>query len=250
MRSFNHLFEPTASTRINRMDLQSRYQEILRRVEKAATRSGRNAADVKLVAVSKTQPIEIVKKGFDAGIRIYGENKVQEGIEKIELLDEADSEWHLIGHLQKNKVRKVVNSFDVVQTVDSISLAQRLERICKEENRVGLKVLVQVDISGEESKFGVDEGELDKLGDFLVHCEHLKFSGLMAIPKFETDLEIVRESFKHLRDLRDKLAEKKMFENETGELSMGMSHDFEVAIEEGATIVRVGTAIFGSRISS
>lgn len=217
------------------------------RIKTAAERSGRKAADIKLIAVSKTQPTEILREAMAAGTLVFGENKVQEAEGKIIEIGRSGVEWHLIGHLQSNKARKAVQLFDCIQSVDSIELARRLERICIEEGRRELPFLAQVDLAGESTKSGIVESELSALAEFLRNCERLKFGGLMVLPPFFDDPEATRPYFVRLRRIRDDLAANGAFSNGGGELSMGMSHDFEVAIEEGATIVRVGTAIFGSR---
>jgi pyridoxal phosphate enzyme (YggS family) len=215
-------------------------RSVRERIAFAAERVGRDPHEIKLVAVSKTHPASVLREAMDAGISVFGENKIQEGEGKIQELGRNGIEWHLIGHLQSNKARKAVQLFDVIQSLDSIELAQRLERICVEEARVELPVLIQVDIAGEETKSGIPESESSKLINFLDSCERLKLQGVMVLPPFFDDPEATRPYFKRLRELRDKVIP-------NGELSMGMSHDFEVAIEEGATIVRVGTAIFGGR---
>jgi len=199
------------------------------------------------VAVSKTHSANVVREATLAGIAVFGENKVQEAESKIPELGRDGIEWHLIGHLQSNKARKAVQLFDVIQSVDSVELAQRLERICKEDGRAELSVLVQVDLAGEATKSGIPEFELGELAEFLDGCERLKFEGLMIVPPFFDDPEATRPYFKRLREIRDRLASIGAFSNGRGELSMGMTNDFEVAIEEGATIVRIGTAIFGER---
>ena len=173
-------------------------------------------------------------------MRVFGENKVQEAEGKIAAVGREAAEWHLIGHLQSNKARKAVRLFDVIQSVDSLDLAQRLERICGEEGRDVLPVYVQVDLAGEETKEGIDEADLPELLEFLRGAEHLRVAGLMAIPPYFEDVDRVRPYFARLREIRDAVLP-------GGGLSMGMSHDFEAAIEEGATVVRVGTAIFGER---
>jgi pyridoxal phosphate enzyme (YggS family) len=213
---------------------------IRKRIASAAERSGRNADNVQLVAVSKTHPAETIGEAVGAGQTVFGENKVQEAESKIEDLRGSAIEWHLIGHLQSNKARKAVQLFNVIQSLDSIELAQRLERICLEEARIRLPVFVQVDLAGEKTKSGISEAELPDLLEYLKTCERLKLEGLMVLPPFFDDAEATRPYFKRLRETRDRLLP-------GGGLSMGMSHDFEVAIEEGATIVRVGTAIFGER---
>jgi len=222
-------------------------EAVKRRIEKAATSAGRDPAGIKLVAVSKTHPASVLREAIVAGAVVLGENKVQEAEGKILELGRNAAEWHLIGHLQSNKARKAVQLFDVIHSVDSLELAQRLERICDEEGRDELVVFVEVDLAGEDTKSGISENDLPILVDFLKTCRHLKFIGLMLLPPYFEDAEKTRPFFIRLRDLRDKLAGENAFGDGEGELSMGMSHDFEVAIEEGATIVRVGTAIFGER---
>ena len=217
------------------------------RIASAAERCGRDASEIKLVAVSKTHPAEILRAAIAAGATVLGENKVQEAEPKINEIGRGDAEWHLIGHLQSNKARKAVQLFDVIQSLDSLELAQRLERICVEENRSSMPVYVQVDLAGEETKSGISESELGALVEFLTGCDRLRFSGLMVLPPFFDDAGEARPYFARLRDIRDRLHAQDAFANGKGELSMGMSHDFEVAIDEGATVVRVGTAIFGSR---
>lgn len=220
--------------------LRENLVEVARKIEQAANKVGRNPSEIKLIAVSKTHPIEILREAINVGATVFGENKVQEAEGKIEEIGRENVEWHLIGHLQKNKARKAVQIFDVIHTLDSIELARRLERICQEEQRESLSVLAQVDLANEATKNGVAEKDLPPLIEFLQTCECLKFNGLMIIPPFFEDAEKVRPFFRKLREIRDKVLP-------NGELSMGMSHDFEIAIEEGATLVRVGTAIFGAR---
>jgi pyridoxal phosphate enzyme (YggS family) len=227
--------------------LRENLEEVKKRIDRAAQKSGRNAHDITLIAVSKTHPVNVLRAVIAAGANVFGENKVQEAEEKIEELSKENLRWHLIGNLQSNKARKAVKLFDVVHTLDSVELATRLERICKEEDKESLEVLVQVDLANEATKKGITEKDLPKLVDFLQTCDCLKFSGLMILPPFFEDFKKVRPFFKRLREIRDELLQKNAFANNSGELSMGMSHDFEIAIEEGATLVRVGTAIFGER---
>lgn len=221
-------------------NLAKNLAEVEKQIAQAARRAGRETDEIKLIAVSKTHPAEIIKKAVEAGARAFGENKVQESEGKILEIGRERAEWHLIGHLQSNKARKAVRLFDVIHTLDSIELAERLERICFEEKRENLQVLIQVDLALEETKAGISETDLPELVEFLRHCKCLKFSGFMILPPFFDDAEKTRPFFKKLRELRDEILPE-------GELSMGMSHDFAVAIEEGATLVRVGTAIFGKR---
>jgi PLP dependent protein len=217
------------------------------RIASAARRAGRDPREIKLVAVSKTHPAGVVRQAITAGVPVFGENKVQEAEGKILEVGRDAAEWHLIGHLQSNKARKAVQLFDVIHSVDSVELATRLERICIEDGRERLSVFAQVDLAGEETKSGIAENDLPKLVEFFKTCTHLKFDGLMVLPPFFDEPGETRPYFKRLRNLRDRLLAENAFENERGELSMGMSNDFEVAIEEGSTVVRVGTAIFGER---
>jgi len=228
-------------------DLRRNLDEVLGRIEKAARRAGRSADQIKLIAVSKTHPAEILRKALAAGVSVFGENKVQEAEPKIVEIGRDAAEWHLIGHLQSNKARKAVQLFDVIQSVDSVELAKRLERICLEEDRRELPVFVQIDLAGEETKSGIAENDLPELVEYLRTCERLKFNGLMIVPPFFENPDDVRPFFRRLREIRDSLLSQNAFVNGRGELSMGMSHDFEIAVEEGATVVRVGTAIFGAR---
>jgi pyridoxal phosphate enzyme (YggS family) len=220
--------------------LRENLSDVRRKIEDAARKVGRSADEIKLIAVSKTHPVETVRKAIAEGAVVFGENKVQEAEDKIFEIGRENVEWHLIGHLQSNKARKAVKLFDVIHTLDSIELAERLERICIEENVESLSVLIQVDIAGEETKSGASVKDLPALVDFTQSCERLKLIGLMILPPFYEDAEQTRPYFRKLREIRDEFLP-------GGELSMGMSHDFETAIEEGATIVRVGTAIFGAR---
>ncbi len=210
------------------------------KIKFASEKCGRKVDEITLVAVSKTKPVNVLQAALNCGVKIFGENKIQEAEAKISEIGRENAEWHLIGNLQANKARKAVKLFDVVHTLDSIELARRLERICAEENRDKLSVFIQVDLANEETKFGVAEIDLPEIIDYLQTCKCLHLLGLMLIPPYFEDVEAVRPYFKRLREIRDKLLPH-------GKLSMGMSHDFEVAIEEGATHIRVGTAIFGER---
>lgn len=229
------------------INIKKNLKTVRERVAAAAERAGRKVTDIKLVAVTKTHPPELVRLAINAGASALGENKVQEAESKIPDIGRDAAEWHLIGHLQSNKARKAVQLFDVIHSVDSVEIASRLERICVEEGRAALPVFVQVDIAREETKSGIIEPQLPVLVEFLKRTERLKFNGLMVLPPFFENPEEARPFFKRLRDVRDRLADEGIFDQGRGELSMGMSHDFEIAIEEGATIIRVGTAIFGER---
>lgn len=227
--------------------LRTNITKVKKRIAAAAKRAGRDPAEVKLVAVTKTHPVTVIKEALKAGIRIFGENKVQEAEAKIPEIGTDKAEWHLIGHLQKNKVRKAVKMFHVIHSLDSPELAHRLDRICEEEGREILPVLVQVDLAGEAAKSGIIETQLPLLVEVLKRSSHLRFDGLMLMPPLFEDPEETRPYFERLRLIRDRLVEEGVFANGVGQLSMGMTHDLEVAVEEGATIVRVGTAIFGDR---
>jgi PLP dependent protein len=229
------------------IDLQGNLNAVQHRIVRAAETAGRSANEIKLVAVSKTHPAPVLREAIAAGITVFGENKVQEAEEKIVDIGRDRADWHLIGHLQSNKARRAVQLFDMIHTLDSLELATRLERICVEENRADLSVLVQVDLAGEETKAGVAPDDLSSLVDYLKICRRVKFVGLMILPPYFENADDVRPYFRKLREIRDQLALEHAFETGRGELSMGMSHDFEIAIQEGATIVRVGTAIFGER---
>ncbi|MBC7798898.1 MAG: YggS family pyridoxal phosphate-dependent enzyme [Pyrinomonadaceae bacterium] len=222
--------------------LRENLSEMHRRIESAAHRVGRNPNEITLISVSKTFPVDVLQNAIAAGATDLGENKVQEAETKVAEIGRDKARWHLIGNLQANKARKAVRTFDLIHTLDSVDLAQRLERICAEEKRESLEVLIQIDLAHETTKSGIDERDLPQLVETLRNCEHLKLRGLMIIPPFLEDVEKIRPYFKRLREIRNDI-----FENERAELSMGMTNDFETAIEEGATMIRVGTAIFGRR---
>ena len=229
--------------------LRDRAGEVLGRIAAAARRAGREPSEVTLVAVSKTHPSALVRAAAAAGLTDFGENRVQEAEAKVtELRPEVPGlRWHLVGHLQPNKARRAARVFDLIHSVDSAALVGRLERICAEEGRERLDVLIQVDLAGEATKSGAGEEELPAVFESLGRCERVRCRGLMILPPFYEEAERVRPFFQRLRRLRDELRPRGAFGEEEGELSMGMSHDYEVAVEEGATLVRVGTALFGER---
>jgi PLP dependent protein len=228
--------------------LAARLTAIRSRITAAAKNSGRPPEDVRLIAISKTHPASVIKRVIEFGAADIGENRVQEAVGKITELGRDAARWHLVGHLQANKARRAVNLFDVIHSLDSLDLAQRLDRLCIEEGiEKKLAVLIQVDLGHEETKSGIDESELTHLVEGLGPLCRLEFTGLMTLPPFFDNPEQSRPYFRRLRELRDELAARGAFANGKGELSMGMTNDFEVAIEEGATMVRVGTAIFGER---
>lgn len=228
--------------------LRERLSEVRKQIEQAAMRVGRAPEEVTLIAVSKTHPSETLREAITAGALDLGENRVQEAETKIPQVGRHRARWHLIGHLQSNKARKAVKFFDVIHSLDSVELATRLNKICEDTDRRELPVLVQVDLAGEKTKSGVREEDLNELIETIKTLPRLRFIGLMVLPPFFEEAGRVRPFFRRLRELRDELKSQNAFTaNQRGELSMGMSHDFEIAIEEGATFVRVGTAIFGER---
>ena len=227
--------------------LSIRLAGIRARLAAAAKSRGRAPEEVTLIAISKTHPASVIKRVIGFGAVDIGENRVQEAEGKINEVGRDAARWQLVGHLQANKARRAVNLFDVIHSLDSLDLAQRLDRVCGDEGREKLAVLIQVDLGHEETKSGIDESELTHLVEGLGPLSRLEFTGLMTLPPFFDDPEQSRPYFRRLRQLRDELAARGAFASGKGELSMGMTNDFEVAIEEGATMVRVGTAIFGER---
>jgi pyridoxal phosphate enzyme (YggS family) len=222
--------------------IRERLADVQRRMAAAAGRSGRPASGVTLVAVSKTMPVERIQEAVAAGVAILGENRVQEARDKIAALPGV-ARWHLIGHLQTNKAKLAAGLFDRIHSLDSIRLAHELDRHAAEAGR-RLRCLIEVNVGEEGQKSGASEEEVRPLLDAAARLAHIVVEGLMAVPPFLSDPEAVRPYFRRLRALRDKLATEGFA---LPDLSMGMSHDFEVAIEEGATLVRIGTAIFGPR---
>jgi pyridoxal phosphate enzyme (YggS family) len=229
--------------------LAERLARVRARIAAAAERAGRAANEVTLIAISKTHPAALVSDLVELGATDVGENRVQEAEGKIAEVGRERVRWHLVGHLQANKARRAVSLFDVIHSLDSIDLARRLDRLCVAEGRENLAVLIQVDLGLEETKSGVEETELDPLVDVVGELGRLELIGLMTLPPFFENPEDNRPFFRKLRELRDGLAKRGAFGDRKGELSMGMTHDFAVAIEEGATMVRIGTAIFGERAS-
>jgi len=226
--------------------IADRVAAVRERIARAAERASRPPGDITLVGVSKTFTAESVRAAFAAGVRHFGENRVQEASAKIAALADlrpSGLQWHLIGHLQSNKGRKAAFLFDVIQSVDSVALAERLARAATESSRA-LRVLVQVDLAGEVTKSGLPEADLIEALRRMGGLDGLQVTGLMALPPY-LGPEEVRPYFRRLRILRDEAVREGLLDG--SDLSMGMSHDFEAAVEEGATIVRVGTAIFGAR---
>jgi pyridoxal phosphate enzyme (YggS family) len=216
------------------------------RIAAAARSAGRDSSSVRLVAVSKTFPVEAIRAAYDAGQRDFGENKVQEGLQKIAETAELEIRWHLIGHLQSNKARKAGPAFASIHSIDSIDLLRRVDAAAADANATP-EVLIQVDLAGETTKHGAPAVDVAGMARAALECRAARLSGLMLLPPWSEDPETTRPYFRRLRELRDRLVTDGIDRSRLGELSMGMSHDYEVAIEEGATIVRVGTAIFGKR---
>jgi pyridoxal phosphate enzyme (YggS family) len=226
--------------------IRDSFSSVQERIAIAAHRAGRRAEEITLIAVSKTHPAEAIRMAYAAGLRHFGENRVQEWEGKRAAVGDLPATWHLVGHLQSNKAARAAGLFHAVDSVDDLTLAQRLDRARSELNaREKLRALLEVRLAPEETKTGVAAEELPALAEKVSLLSHLELAGLMCIPPLEEDPEKVRPHFRRLRELRDDLATKLGWALPV--LSMGMSHDFEIAIEEGATEVRIGTAIFGER---
>lgn len=225
------------------MSLADNLRTVLASIADAVTRAGREPGAVRLVAVTKTWPAETVREIVEAGQRALGENKVQELLGKVPELP-AEVEWHLIGHLQQNKTRKILPHCALIHSIDSADLARQVSRLAGE---LGLtaKILLQVNVANDDAKFGFPVAEARASFGELIALPHLEIRGLMTVPPYDEDLEKVRPHFKRLCELRDELAA--AHQCDLPELSMGMSHDFAIAIEEGATLVRIGSSIFGHR---
>jgi pyridoxal phosphate enzyme (YggS family) len=219
------------------------------RIEAACERAGRNASQVKLVGVTKTVSVERIREGINAGISILGENYIQEARKKREILAALPVAWHFIGHLQTNKAKIAVECCDCIETLDRENLAIELNQKGEKASR-RIPVLIQVNIGGEPTKSGISPGELFSFFKLASSLEWLSIRGLMALPPFFDQPERARPYFRQMRELLDALRQKAPIPENLTELSMGMSGDFEVAIEEGATLVRIGTALFGQRAIS
>lgn len=231
------------------MSISANLAAVRERIERAARRAGRPASEIALMAVTKTHPPELIRAAYKAGLHLFGENRVQEFAGKApSLADLPDSEWHMIGHLQTNKAGKAAELFAAVDSVGSVKLAEKLDAAAGKLTK-RLPVLIEINVGGEAAKSGVapDSGELEELLQAAPHFEALQFRGLMTVPPFTDDPEGARPFFRKLRELRDAIVARRLLSVSMDVLSMGMSHDFEVAIEEGSTCVRVGTAIFGDR---
>jgi pyridoxal phosphate enzyme (YggS family) len=227
-------------------NIADRLAGIRERIAAAARSAGRDPSSIRLVAVSKTFPIDAIREAYAAGHRDFGENRVQEALQKIASATDLEIRWHLLGHLQLNKARKAGPVFAAIHSVDSLELLKRIDAAAVEAGRTA-ELLLQVDLAGEATKFGASPDEVPRLLDAAVGCRAARVTGLMTLPPLPDSPEDARPWFRRLRDLRDGWLASGVPPEMLSELSMGMSGDFEVAIQEGSTMVRVGTAIFGSR---
>jgi len=229
------------------VDVGGNYRGILDRITAAAKKVRRDPREIRLLAAAKSQSVEAIRAALAAGVRLVGENYVQEAADKKRLISDS-VEWHMIGHLQRNKVRAALDLFDVIESLDTLALARELDKEGEKRGKT-IRVLVEVNLGGEESKSGVAKEQTQALMEALSELSHISIEGLMTVPPFRENLEAVRPYFRELRELRDQLGRLSLPNVELKELSMGMTHDYTVAIEEGATIVRIGTALFGPRSS-
>ena len=227
------------------VNVAANYQNIRARIGEAAARVGRDPNLVKLLAAAKSQSVEAISAAIAGGVALIGENYVQEAQEKKARLSEP-AEWHMIGHLQRNKSKLAVQLFDLIESLDGIALARELDKEGRSRGK-RVRVFVEVNVAGEESKSGIAKSAVASLMEGVAELSHLRIEGLMTVPPFRENLEDVRPYFRELRELKDQLNALELPNVELKELSMGMTHDYTVAIEEGATIVRVGTALFGPR---
>ena len=231
------------------MSIAENINRVRDRIAAAAQRAGRKPEEIALMAVTKTFPPESIREAYAAGLRLFGENRVQEFAEKSASLKNLNvAEWHMVGHLQTNKAAKAVELFSSVDSVNSLKLAEKLNAAAQKLGK-RLAVLIEINVGGEEAKTGIapDSPELQEILAAAPRLTNLRIQGLMTIPPFTEDAQRTRPYFRQLRDLREKIRAQKILAIPMDVLSMGMSHDFEVAIEEGSTCVRVGTAIFGER---
>ena len=231
------------------MSVAENIARVREQIRSAAKRAGRTASEVLLMAVSKTFPADSIREAYQSGIRVFGENRVQELAGKVDALrDLGETEWHMIGHLQTNKAAKAAELFSVVDSVDSLRLARKLNEAAAQLGK-RLSVLIELNVGGEAAKTGMDpqSPELEELLSSAQQLEHLAIRGLMTVPPFTDDPQQARPFFRKLRELREQIAGRHLPSVSMDVLSMGMSHDFEIAIEEGSTCVRVGTGIFGVR---
>jgi len=227
------------------MSIRENVQFVRNKIAEACRRSGRESEEIELVAITKTVDVEQINEAIEAGIRVVGENRVQEAWRKFQEVGER-AHWHMVGHLQTNKVKRVLQFADMIHSVDSVYLAREIQTQAKKLDRT-IEILIQVNTSGEESKFGLEPEATIGAIEEVSTLPNLKIKGIMTIGAFLPNPEDVRPCFKLLNDLKDRVNERGITSVEIGTLSMGMTNDYEIAIEEGSTMVRVGTAIFGER---
>ena len=228
-------------------DVGSNYRKIVERIGEAASKAKRKRENVKFLGAAKSQPMELVQAAIGAGLGLIGENYVQEARDKKKVLSQP-VEWHMIGHLQRNKAKAAVELFDVIESLDSVALARELDKEGAKSGKI-VRAFIEVNLGGEQSKSGIAKNQVKSLLEEAGKLPHIIIEGLMTIPPFREDPEAVRPYFRELCELRATLCDFRQPNVDLKELSMGMTHDFEVAIEEGATIVRIGTALFGPRSS-
>ena len=227
------------------VDVVANYRKVIDRISEAALKAGRNPQEIKLLAAGKSQSVETVQAAITAGVRLIGENYVQEAESKRQVISEA-VEWHMIGHLQRNKVKEALNTFDLIQSLDSVALAIELDKEGRKSGKT-VRTLIEINLGDEQSKSGIGQDKVEELVKRVSELAHLQVDGLMAVPPFKENPEESRPYFCALRELQVELQGWKIPNGGFNELSMGMTHDYPIAIEEGATIVRIGTALFGPR---
>lgn len=229
-----------------RDEIAANLAAVRERLARSVERAGRSPSSVRLIAISKTRPADDVRAAFEAGQTEFGENRVQEALEKIGATSDIPIAWHLVGHLQSNKARKAAAAFGWIHSIDGADLLKRVDEAAEDAGRRP-ELFIQVDLAGEPTKHGAPADAWLSLFEAASSCRAARVTGLMLLPPFFDDPEEARPYFRRLREIRDELAARGVAPELLHELSMGMSHDFEVAVEEGATLVRVGTAIFGER---
>lgn len=227
------------------VDVGGNYRSILEGIGGAAAKARRDPCEIRLLAAAKSQSVEAIRAAIAAGVTLVGENYVQEAADKKKLISDT-VEWHMIGHLQRNKAKLAVELFDVIESLDNLALARELDKVGATRGKM-IRAFVEVNLGGEENKSGVAREQVEVLMEGLGKLSHLTIQGLMTVPPFRENPEDIRPYFRALRELRDQLGKLRLPNVELKELSMGMTHDYTVAIEEGATIVRIGTALFGPR---
>lgn len=227
------------------VDVAANYRKINDRIGEAAQKAGRNPREVKLLAAAKSQSVELIRAAIAAGVRLIGENYVQEAETKRQVISEV-GEWHMIGHLQRNKVKAALNTFDLIQSLDSVALALELDKEGRRSRRT-VRTLIEVNLGDEQSKSGIGRDKVTELVKRVSELSHLRVEGLMTVPPFKESPDEIRPYFCALKELQMELQGRRIPNASFNELSMGMTHDYPIAVEEGATIVRIGTALFGPR---